>query len=218
MTPRRHAVTATVAGIAAGAAIVTVVVLVRGGSSDPGTPQAQSPSSASSVTPAAEPPKPAAGPLDATALSYERKTFGKVTLEAPRGWKYLKQGGGEAWFTGPDGIWRLRVDSTPGPKTIDQLLSSREASLRKTTKELRILHKEKGSQEVAWAPGTLTHRTLTYSYLNNDRGHRLVINRFIALGDGGRTAIEITASGRPEDEAGLAAALNQATTTLVLTV
>jgi hypothetical protein len=213
MTPRRQAVTATLAGIAAGAAIVAVVAVVR---DDSGTPAAQHSSSVAPATVSMTPPQPDAGPLSPTELRYERRTFGKVALEAPKGWKYVKQGAGNAWFTGPDSVWRLRVDTSANPKTIDQMMTARERSLRSTTQELKILSRTKGSQEIAWSPGTLTHRTLTYSYLNKDRGHRLVINRFIALGDGGRTALEITASGRPEDEPGLAAALAQATTTLVL--
>jgi hypothetical protein len=219
MTPRRHAVLATLAGLAAGAAIVAVVAVASGG---PDPAPAGGPSASASVAPAEtnRAPDPAAGPLDPTSVVYERKQFGTktatVALEVPKGWKYVKQDAYNAWFTGPDSIWRIRVDATANPKTIEQMMVARERSLKRSTRELTILHRAKDSHEITWGPGTLTHRTLAYSYLNNDRGHRLVVNRFIALGDGGRTAVEITASGRPEDEPGLAAVLTQATTTLVL--
>jgi hypothetical protein len=218
-TPRRHAVLATLAGVVAGAAIVAVIALVRGGSDD--DPAAdRSPSQSVAQVETRGPPDPDSGPLDPSALEFEPKKFGTkvadITLEVPKGWKYVRQDEYNAWFVGPASAWRLRVDATANPRTIDQMMTARERSLRSTTKELKVLHRDKGTEEVAWSPGTLTHRTLTYTYLNTGRGHRLVINRFVALGDGGRTAVEITTSGRPEDETGLNAVLAQATTTLVL--
>ena len=219
LSPRRHALLALLAGIVAGAAVVTLVVLVRGGGSDDpvaGTSPSPSVASAQSV----RPPDPAGGPLDPAVLRFEAKKFGTKTadvgLEVPTGWKYIRQDDYNAWFVGPSGAWRLRVDATANPRSIDQMLVVRERSLKASTKDLNVVDRTKGSQTVTWSPGTLSYRTLVYSYTSSDRGHRLVINRFIALGDGGRTAIELTTSGRPEDETGLTTVLEQATRTLVL--
>ncbi len=219
MSQRRNAVLAMVAGVLAGAVVVALILVLRGGSGD--KPVADS-SPSRSVAPVETRTSadPAAGPLDPSALQFEKKKFGTkvadISLEVPKGWKYVRQDQYNAWFVGPGSTWRLRVDATANSRTIDEMMTARERSLRKSTKELKVLHRDKGSEQVAWSPGTLTHRTLTYTYLNADRGHRLVINRFVALGDGGRTAVEITTSGRPEDETGLDAVLAQATTTLIL--
>lgn len=217
-SPRRHALLATLAGIVAGAVIVAVVALVRGGSDDPVAGSTPTPSVASAQT--VRPPDPAGGPLDPAALRFEAKKFGTKTadigLEVPKGWKYVRQDDYNAWFVGPSGAWRLRVDATANPRSIDQMLDARERSLKASTKDLNVLDRAKGTQDVSWGPGTLGYRTLVYSYTSSDRGHRLVINRFVALGDGGRTAIELTTSGRPEDETGLTAVLEQATKTLML--
>lgn len=216
---RRFALLATLAGVVAGAALVSVVVLIRGsGSDDPMTGPSQSPSVASAQS--VRPPDPAGGPLDPAALRFEPKKFGTKTadigLEVPKEWKYVRQDDYNAWFVGPSGAWRLRVDATANPRSIDDMLTARERSLKASTKDLKVIDRAKGTQDVGWSPGTLSYRTLVYSYTSSDRGHRLVINRFIALGDGGRTAIELTTSGRPEDETGLTAVLEQATKTLVL--
>ena len=217
-SPRRHALLATLAGILAGAAIVAVVALVRGGSDDPAAGPTPGPSVASAQS--ARPPDPAGGPLDPAALRFEPRKFGTkaadIGLEAPKGWKYVRQDDYNAWFVGPSGTWRLRVDATANPRSIDEMLTARERSLKASTKDLTVLDRAKGTQDVSWSPGTLSYRTLVYSYTSSDRGHRLVINRFVALGDGGRTAIELTTSGRPEDETGLTAVLEQATRTLML--
>lgn len=216
--PRRHALLAVLAGIVVGAVVVTVVALVRGGSDDPVAGSSPTPSVASAQS--VRPPDPAGGPLDPAMLRFEARKFGTksadIGIEAPKDWKYVRQDDYNAWFVGPGGTWRLRVDATANSHSIDQMLSTRERSLKSSTKDLNVLDRAKGTQSVTWSPGTLTYRTLVYSYISGDRGHRLVINRFIALGDGGRTAIELTTSGRPEDETGLTAVLEQATKTLVL--
>lgn len=219
MSQRRNAALATVAGVLAGAIVVVLILVVRGGSGDKSTTNSM-PSRSVAPAETSQAPDQTAGPLDPSALQFEKKKFGTKTadigLEVPKGWTYVRQNEYNAWFVGPGNTWRLRVDATANSRTIDEMMTARERSLQSSTKELKVLHRDKGSEEIAWSPGTLTHRTLTYTYLNSDRGHRLVINRFVALGDGGRTAVEITTSGRPEDETGLNAVLAQATTTLIL--
>ncbi len=223
MRPRNQAVLATLAGVVVGAGAVGGVLAVRGGD-DPqasGTPSTsatnQTPSSPGPTQP---PPDPGAGPLDPPAITFVSKSFGtktaRITLDVPQGWPYKKQGDYNAWFVGPHSVWRLRVDATANSHSIDQQLAAREASLRKSTRGLKVMARERGSLETTWGSGTITYRTLIYSYENADRGLRFVMNRFIALGDSGRTALEITTSGRPEDQSGLDAVLSQATTTLVL--
>ena len=218
MTPRNQAVLATVAGVAVGAAIVGGVVALRDDPGGDGTAvkAASSPSPSASL-PA---PDPEAGPLEAAGIRYVSKKFGTrtadITLQVPAGWTYVKQDAYNAWFVGPEGTWRLRVDATANSRTIDQTLRARERSLERSTKGLKVIAREEGAQQTNWGPGSLTHRTLIYSYQNSDRGLRFVMNRFVALGDGGRTAVEITASGRPDDQTGLEAVLAQATATIVL--
>jgi hypothetical protein len=223
MTPRNQALLATLAGVVVGAGVVGGVLAARsddsGASSSPSTP-ATSQTPTEPAGPTQPPPDPEAGPLDPPAIKFVTKSFGtktaNITLDVPEGWKYKKQGDYNAWFVGPGSIWRLRVDASATSRTIDQQLAAREASLRKSTTGLKVLARERGSLATSWGPGTITHRTLIYSYANADKGLRYVMNRFIALGDGGRTAIEITTSGRPEDQSGLDAVLSQATSTLVL--
>ncbi|HYU86138.1 MAG TPA: hypothetical protein VEK80_15165 [Kribbellaceae bacterium] len=223
MTPRNQAVLATVAGVAVGGLIVAGVAALVGGDRHEagGTPSTTvSSETPASVTPTVPAPDPTAGPLDPPAIKFVTKTFGTKTahikLDVPDGWKYTRQDEYNAWFTGPHGIWRLRVDATANSHSIDQQLVLRERSLHKSTPSVKVFGREHGSQEVSWGPGMITYRTLIYSYTNKDKGLRFVMNRFIALGDSGRTAIEITTSGRPEDQAGLDAVLAQATATLVL--
>ena len=55
------------------------------------------------------------------------------------------------------------------------------------------------------------HTTLTYSYTDPVRGARLVVERFVSLDDIPHTMFELSAGGRPQDAAALAAITNKAT-------
>jgi hypothetical protein len=217
LTARNQAVLATVAGILAGAAVVGGIVAFRAEPDSGETVKAAS-SPSPSATPSAV--EPGTGALQAAGIQYVSKKFGTktadITIEAPAGWKYVKQDAYNAWFVGPEGTWRLRVDATANARDIDQALKTRERSLARSANRLKVLGREDGVQQTNWGPGMLRHRTLVYSYQSSDRGLRYVMNRFVAIGDAGRTAVEITVSGRPEDQTGLEAVLAQATATIVL--
>ena len=58
--------------------------------------------------------------------------------------------------------------------------------------------------------------TLVYTYVDQTRGPRMGLSRWISTDGGQNSAIEITVGGRPHDEAGLRAVLEQATRTLQL--
>lgn len=209
MTPRRQAIVATLSGVASGIACLGVVVAVR---DDP--PAEAAPSSLS--TTATTPPSPdPSRPLDPAAIRYESQRFdsgkdGEITLQVPTGWTFQKQDGRRARFDHPSEAWLLRIDAAPSHRSVDEMLTDRLRSLRRT-QDLTVIRRDHGTRQP-----DQQHRTLVYSYRNENRGTRLVLSRWISAGSDDRAAIEVTVAGRPEDLAGLESVLARATDTLVL--
>ncbi|GAA1651057.1 hypothetical protein GCM10009744_48370 [Kribbella alba] len=196
LTPRHQALLATVAGMTVGVAVFgTVLAINRGPGSDSSTAVVTPPST--STTPA-----PTDG-LQANSLQFVAQTFGTakapVTADVPVGWKST-QNGTRPRFADPTGVWQLRFDSRGSKQSPDEQVTARAASIEE--QDLKVISRADG--------------TLVYTYRDQVRGPRMGLSRWIPADGGKRSAIEITVGGRPQDEAGLRAVLDQATQSLQL--
>jgi len=200
LTPRHQALLMTLAGMTVGVAVFGTVVAVNGG--NPFTAH-DTPVGFVSPTPSGTPSR--GDGLQADGLQYVVQNFGTdgdpVSAEVPAGWKSA-QDGTRPKFLDPTGVWQVRFDTRGSKQTPDQLVAGREHSIDE--RDLKVLSRDNG--------------TLVYTYTDQARGPRMGLSRWISL-DGGKTsAVEITVGGRPQDEPGLRAVLEQATDTLKLPV
>lgn len=216
LTPRHQALLATLAGMTVGVAALGAFVAVR---DDPFT--AGPGASVSSPVPAAT-PGPAAFSIDS--LSFERRSFGPsgagISAEVPSGWTVDQRSSYDVRCYDPAGVWMVRFDGTTGGRNVTAQAVAKRNSVRRE-QDFRVVREYGGTLAADWNAGGLTHRTLVYSYTNTRdqaarRGPRLVMSRWISIDAGGRSAVEITVSGRPQDEAGLDALLTRTTETLFL--
>ena len=221
LTPRHQALLATLAGMTVGVAALGAFVTVR---DNPFT--ALPAPSVSSQAPAGNPPASAPGPnaLSIDALTFERRSFGPsgagISADVPAGWTVDQRSSYDIRFFDPSGIWMVRFDGTAGSRNVTAQAVAKRNSVRRE-QDFRVVREYGGTIAADWNAGGLTHRTLVYSYTNTRdqaarRGPRLVMSRWISLDAGGRSAVEITVSGRPQDDAGLDALLTRATTTMFL--
>ncbi|WP_432886419.1 hypothetical protein ACQPYH_03480 [Kribbella sp. CA-245084] len=201
LTPRHQALLMTLAGMTVGVAVFGTVLAINGGN-----PFATDNNTSVGIVSPAPPSTPAcAGCLAPGSLQYIVQDFGTdddpVSAEVPAGWKSA-QDGTRPKFLDPTGVWQVRFDTRGSKQTPDQLVAGREHSIDEHN--LKVLSRDNG--------------TLVYTYTDQARGPRMGLSRWISL-DGGKTsAVEITVGGRPQDEAGLRAVLQQATDTLKLPV
>ena len=201
LTPRHQALLMTLAGMTVGVAVFGAVLAINGGN-----PFATDNNTSVGIVSSAPPKTPTcAGCLEPGSLHYVVQDFGTdddpVSAEVPAGWKSA-QDGTRPKFLDPTGVWQVRFDTRGSKQTPDQLVAGREHSIDE--RDLKVLSRDNG--------------TLVYTYTDQARGPRMGLSRWISL-DGGKTsAVEITVGGRPQDEAGLRAVLEQATDTLKLPV
>jgi hypothetical protein len=162
----------------------------------------QGPSPSAGVVNTSPTPKPSAGDgLQPGSLQFTSQTFGSdqapVTADVPTGWKSA-QGGTRPRFLDPTGLWQIRFDARGSKQSPDKLVDARARSIDE--KDLKVISRDGG--------------TLIYTYLDQVRGPRMGLSRWLPAGGGKGTAMEITVGGRPEDEAGLRAVLERATETV----
>ncbi len=100
----------------------------------------------------------------------------------------------------PTGVWQIRFDTRGSSRSPDEQVDSRVRSIDE--QGLKVLSRANG--------------TLIYTYIDQTRGPRMGMCRWISTDGGENSAIEITVGGRPQDEAGLRAVLEHATETLQL--
>jgi hypothetical protein len=201
LTPRHHALLATLAGMTVGVAVFgTVLAINHDPSSDSSTGALSTPSVSTSTTPAT--PGPTSG-LQVDSLRYTVQTFGtdkvSVSVEVPEGWKSA-QTGTRPRFLDPTGIWQLRFDTRGSRQSPEQSVKTRAASIDE--QDLEVLSRDNG--------------TLVYTYTDQTRGPRMGLSRWLRADSGNGSAIEITVGGRPQDASGLRAVLDHATETLTL--
>lgn len=142
------------------------------------------------------------------------KTEVGIILWAPTNWRMVKLSTFEVKFISPNALWNLRVNGTITPeKPVNSAVDAKIAAL-KATKGLRIISRVDGSTKATspYSAGlTFHHTTLTYSYTDDARGSRLVVDRFVSAIQATGTDFEISAAGRPQDKAGLDAITAKAT-------
>jgi hypothetical protein len=197
LTPRHQALVATLAGMTVGVAVFGTVLAIN---------RTNGPDTSSQVvaTPSTTPSTP--GPTDglkADSLTYVTQTFGTekapVTTEVPDGWT-SSQTGTRPKFVDPTGVWQIRFDTRGSKQTPDDLVAARANSIDE--QDLNVISRTDG--------------TLVYTYVDQVRGPRMGLSRWIPADGGKRSAIEITVGGRPQDEEALRAVLDHATDTLQL--
>ncbi|MFD7153915.1 hypothetical protein ACFV9C_04925 [Kribbella sp. NPDC059898] len=200
LTPRHQALLMTLAGMTVGVVAFGTVVVVNGGN-----PFTAHDEPVGIVSPTSSSTPNRGNGLQADGLQYVVQNFGTdqdpVSAEVPTGWKSA-QSGTRPKFLDPTGVWQLRFDTRGSKQSPDELVRNRERSIDE--KDLKVLSRDNGM--------------LVYTYVDKTRGPRMGLSRWISLDDGKTAAVEITVGGRPQDEAGLRAVLQQAVDTLKVPV
>ena len=199
LTPRHQALLMTLAGMTVGVAVFGAVLAINGGN-----PLASDNKPAEIVNSQPAPSTPAhTDGLQPGSLQYVQQTFGtqsfSVSAEVPAGWK-SSQSGTRPRFVDPTGVWQIRFDTRGSKQSPDEEVTGRARSIDE--KDLKVLSRDNG--------------TLIYTYVDQTRGPRMGLSRWISTDGGQSSAVEITVGGRPQDEAGLRAILEHATDTLQL--
>lgn len=199
LTPRHQALLMTLAGMTVGVAVFGGVIVVNGGNPLAGD---DTPAGVVDTHPTPSTTARTDG-LQADSLQYVVQTFGTskapVSAEVPTGWK-SSDNGTRPRFLDPTGVWQIRFDTRGSKQSPDELVEARARSIDE--KDLKVISRDDG--------------TLIYTYVDQNRGPRMGLSRWISTDGGDSTAIEITVGGRPQDEAALRAILQQATDTLQL--
>jgi hypothetical protein len=197
LTPRHQALLMTLAGMTVGVAVFGTVLAINGDLTGNDTP-------AGIVNTQPTPSTPACTDcLQADSLQYTLQTFGSksdpVSAEVPTGWNSA-QDGTRPRFTDPTGVWQIRFDTRGSSRSPAEQVESRERSIDE--QDLKVISRDNG--------------TLVYTYVDQTRGPRMGLSRWVSVDQGQSSAVEITVGGRPKDEAALRAVLEQATKTLQL--
>jgi len=195
LTPRHQALLATLAGMTVGVAVFGTVLAID---------NASSPNPAAGTVKTSPTPKPTATDgLQPGSLQFTTADFGSdqapITAEVPSGWK-SSQGGLRPRYLDPTGVWQIRFDARGSEQSPDEQVNARAGSIDE--RELKVISRDGG--------------TLIYTYVDQTRGPRMGLSRWLPADNGKRSSIEITVGGRPQDEAGLRAILDHATDTLQL--
>ncbi|MEU4603239.1 hypothetical protein AB0F43_09690 [Kribbella sp. NPDC023972] len=197
LTPRHQALLMTLAGMTVGVAVFGTVLAINGDLTGNDTPVGIVNSQPAPSTPSC------ADCLQAGSLQYTLQTFGtksdQVSAEVPTGWT-SEQDGTRPRFVDPTGVWQIRFDTRGSKQSPAELADSRAGSIDEP--DLKVLGRDNG--------------TLIYTYVDQTRGPRMGLSRWISTDGGESTAVEVTVGGRPKDEAALRAVLEHATTTLQL--
>jgi hypothetical protein len=195
LTPRHQALLMTLAGMTVGVAVFGSVLAINGDLFGNDTPAGIVNSQASPSTPSCS------DCLQADSLQYTLQTFGTtsepVSAEVPSSWKATQEGT-RPRFVEPSGVWQLRFDTRGSSRSPAEQVEVRARSIDE--RDLKVLSRDNG--------------TLIYTYVDQSRGPRMGLSRWVSTDSGKTSAVEITVGGRPKDEAALRAVLEQATKTL----
>jgi len=197
LTPRHQALLMTLAGMTVGVAVFGSVLAINGDLTGSDTPAGIVSSRPAPSTPSC------IDCLQAGSLQYELQTFGTrnepVSAEVPVGWKSTDDGT-RPRFIDPTGVWQIRFDTRGSSRSPAEQVDSRARSIDE--RDLKVISRDDG--------------TLIYTYVDQTRGPRMGLSRWISTDGGESSAVEITVGGRPKDEAALRAVLERATKTLQL--
>jgi hypothetical protein len=198
LTPRHQALLMTLAGMTVGVAVFGGVLAFNG------NPLAGNDTPAGIVNSQPAPSTPArTDGLQVASLQYVTQTFGTskapVSAEVPTGWTSSRDDT-RPRFQDPTDVWQIRFDTRGSKQSPDQLVQARERSIDE--RNLKVISRDNG--------------TLIYTYVDQTRGPRMGLSRWISTDDGETSAVEITVGGRPQDESALRAILQHATDTLEL--
>ncbi|GAB2630339.1 hypothetical protein [Kribbella swartbergensis] len=197
LTPRHQALLMTLAGMTVGVAVFGAVLAFNGNLTANDAPTGIVNSQPVPSTPACT------DCLQADSLQYTLRTFGTkndpVAAEVPAGWT-SEDDGTRPRFMDPTGVWQVRFDTRGSSRSPDEMVDSRARSIDE--RDLKVISRDNG--------------TLIYTYVDETRGPRMGLSRWISIDGGEDTAVEITVGGRPKDEAALRAVLEHATETLQL--
>lgn len=158
--------------------------------------------------------------LDPAQVKYEHQSWGDpktelgIVIPAPRGWKKVKLSTFEAKFISPNGQWNLRVNGAPRDQPIKTGSDQKYALISASAESFQLVSRETGTTRAtnpAFAGVVFHHRTLTYTSTDPKRGRRLVIDRFVSADNNPHALFELSAGGRPQDAAALAAITAKAT-------
>jgi hypothetical protein len=140
-----------------------------------------------------------------------------LSIRAPRGWQLTKspKSPAEVKFLDPRKERGVRVESGFPPdlttaQSRDQLLVDLQKS-QPPENDLRILFQTDGQVEANGRSRAVS--TLIYTYIPN-KTRRYVIVRWIATGGDDLATVEMSVTGLPQDAAGLASVLGEATRTV----
>jgi hypothetical protein len=141
----------------------------------------------------------------------------RLSIRAPRGWQLTKspQSPSEVKFLDPRKERGVRVESGFPPdlttaQSRDQLLVDLQKS-QPPENDLRIVSRTDGQVEANGRSRAVS--TLIYTYIPN-KTRRYVIVRWIATGGDDLATVEMSVTGLPQDAAGLASVLGEATRTV----
>jgi hypothetical protein len=140
-----------------------------------------------------------------------------LSIRAPRGWQLTKspKSPAEVKFLDPLKERGVRVESGFPPdlttaESREKLLLDLEKS-QPPENDLRILSQTDGQVEVDGQSRAVS--TLIYTYIPN-KTRRYVIVRWVATGGNDLATVEMSVTGLPQDAAGLASVLGEATRTV----
>jgi hypothetical protein len=164
--------------------------------------------------------QPVVAALTPAQVRYQHQSWGDpknevgIVILAPKGWKMVKLSTLEVKFTSPNQLWNLRVNGSPADKPLKTLADGKYKTTAASTAGFKLVSRVDGTTKATnpnFAGMVFHHTTLTYSYTQPARGRRLVVDRYVGLDDSAHTFFEISAGGRPEDAAALAAITAKAT-------
>jgi hypothetical protein len=128
-----------------------------------------------------------------------------VAVYAPTGWKFTQLSTPEAKFTDSSNTWMLRVDGGLNGKVSTSTAAQQRVRELRRVPGLKIVSRAHGTvKSLVGDEPPVAYTSLTYTYRDGARGQRLVSTRFLDIYSNGKRAyIEVTVSGRPQDQAGL---------------
>ncbi|TCC40934.1 hypothetical protein [Kribbella speibonae] len=165
--------------------------------------------------------KPALKPAS---LHFSYKCWGtgshcNVAVHAPTGWKFTQLSRQHAKFTDSSNTWMLRVNGGLGGKVSTSRAADQRVHALHGVAGFKMTYRGNGTtaSKVGWDAPRVAYTQISYTYRDGARGQRWVSTRFVDTFENGRRAyIEITVSGRPQDQAGLNKVLTEATQRVAL--
>jgi hypothetical protein len=164
--------------------------------------------------------QPAAAALTPAQVTYQHQSWGDpktevgVVILAPKGWSMVKLSTFEVRFSSPNKLWNLRVNAGASDLPVKTIADREQTHTGSSTQDYKLISRVDGTTKATnpnFTGVVFHHTTLTYSYTDPVRGARLVVERFVSLDDIPHTLFELSAGGRPQDAAALAAITNKAT-------